>query len=198
MSYAKFMTLAVLTLACSKVTVQSDFDSTAPFTSYKTFDWRTLPDTIIKQTATSSANSMLQKSPRLNDSITTSIERELLDRGITYAPGRTADLHAVYYLNISTKSEASQWYSNAGQPYSGWHPGNSIYGYDQWKGGAETGVTEANYSQSLQGTLVIDLIDSRTSTLVWRGMGSGAVKSDQPGAKAPGAVKKIMKSFPPK
>ncbi len=198
MSYARFAALVVLATACSKIIVQSDFDPSAAFASYKTFDWRMLPDTVTKQTAASSANTMLVNSPRLNERIKSSIELELRDRGITYTPGQAADLHAVYYLNISTKSEVSQWYSNAGQPYAGWNPGNAIYGYDQWKGGAETGVTEANYSQSLQGTLVIDLIDAQTSTLIWRGMGSGAVNSDEPGAKAPEAVKKIMKSFPPK
>ncbi len=116
MSYARFAALVVLTAACSKVTVQSDFDPSAAFASYKTFDWRILPDTVTKQTAASSANTMLVNSPRLNERIKSSIELELRDRDIAYTPGQTADLHAVYYLSISTKSEVSQWYSNAGQP----------------------------------------------------------------------------------
>jgi hypothetical protein len=198
MSLARLAVFVLITAACSKVTVQSDFDPSAAFASYKTFDWRTLPDTITQKTAASSANAMLVNSPRLNQAIKNSVEQELGDRGINYTPGQETDLHAVYYLNISTKSETTQWLSNEGQPYNGWNPGNSIYGYDQWKGGATTGVVEGNASQSLQGTLVIDIIDVRSNTLVWRGMGSGAVKADQPGAKAPDAVKKIMKSFPPK
>lgn len=187
----------ILLASCSKITVQSDHDSAAPFSSYSTFAWRTLPDTITKRTAETTGNQMLVNSPRLNERITSSIEAEFEDRGIGRSTGDSADLHVVYYLSISRKSEVDQWYSNAGQPYDGWHPGNEGYGYDQWKEGAEPSVTETNYSQSLQGTLIIDIIDARTNKLAWRGMGSGAIKADKPGEKAPEAVRKIMKGFPP-
>ncbi len=197
MRNAVTLVLLVALAGCSRITVQSDYDPAAPFASYRSFAWRSLPDTITKRTAETTANEMLVNSPRLNDRITSSIEQELESRGIHQTVGDSADLHVAYFLSVSRKSEVSQWYSNAGQPYDGWHPGNEGYGYDQWKEGPETSVTNTNYSQSLQGTLIIDLVDARTNTMVWRGMGSRTIDSDQPGKNAPEGIKKIMKSFPP-
>ncbi len=192
------LVLLMVLAGCSKITVQSEFDGAAPFASYHSFHWRILPDTITTGTPETTANEMLLNSPRLNERITSSIEQELEGRGIRRMEGDSADVHVAYFLRISRKSEVSQWYSNSGQPYDSWHPGNHLgYGYNEWKKGQEPAVLNRNYSQSLQGTLVIDVIDARTDTLVWRGIGSGAIKAENPGEKVPEVVRKIMKSFPP-
>lgn len=198
MRNALTLVLLVALAGCSKITVQSDYDRAAPFASYLSFHWRMLPDTITRRSAETTGNEMLLNSPRLNERIISSIEQELEGRGIRRMDGDSADVHVAYFLRISRKSEVSQWYSNSGQPYDSWHPGNHLgYGYNEWKTGQEPSITNRNYSQSLQGTLVIDIIDARTDTLVWRGIGSGAIQADHPGEKVPETVRKIMKSFPP-
>jgi hypothetical protein len=48
-----------------------------------------------------------------------------------------------------------------------------------------------------EGTLVIDLIDRKTEHLVWRGVGTGAVRDMKPGDDLSGAVGQILEEFPP-
>ena len=188
--------LLLVVAGCSRVTIESDYDHSARFEAFHTFDWRTLPDTITRRTTESSANDLLLKSPLLNSRIKHAVEATLGEKGIRYAPGEETDLHAIYYLNISRRSDVNQWYSNAGEPYTGWSPGAAGYGYRQWEQGASSEVTHTNYSQSLQGTLVIDLIDVRRNTLVWRGLASGAVDRDDPGSKVARVIAKMLKDYP--
>jgi hypothetical protein len=48
-----------------------------------------------------------------------------------------------------------------------------------------------------EGTLVIDVVDAASRTLVWRGIGVGAMRDMHPGEALDDAVREIFEEFPP-
>jgi hypothetical protein len=120
------------------------------------------------------------KSPALNSElvkkrIDNDIERYLAARGLTEASGR-ADLNVVYHFGSARKNELESY-------PAGWR-------------GWGTRVVRVPYAE---GTLVIDLRDPSTRSLVWRAIASEE-KSDpvKIEGKLDDMVKKSLEKYPPK
>lgn len=120
------------------------------------------------------------RNPALNSElvkkqIETDIERDLTARGLTEAPGR-ADVNVVYKFGAARKSEIETY-------PAGWY-------------GRGTRVVRVPYSE---GTLVIDLRDPSTRSLVWRAIASEE-RSDATkiAGKLDDMVKKSFEKYPPK
>ena len=120
------------------------------------------------------------KNPALNSElvkkrIEAAIERDLTAKGLTVASGRS-DLNVRYHFGSARKAEVERY-------PAGWR-------------GWGTRVVRVPYTE---GTLVIDLRDATTHSLVWRGIASED-KSDA--AKIQGKldamVKKSFDKYPPK
>lgn len=77
---------------------------------------------------------------------------------------------------------------------------NSGYGYGRyWRGGYGGGMSTATTSTYTVGTLVIDLYDTSTRQLVWRGTATGTM-SDKPAKnekKLNKVLEKMFKKYPP-
>jgi hypothetical protein len=120
------------------------------------------------------------KNPALNGElikkqIDSDIENDLTLRGLIPAPGKT-DLNVRYRFGSARKSEVERY-------PAGWY-------------GLGTRVVRVPYSE---GTLVIDLRDPATGSLVWRAIASEE-KSDanKIEAKLDDMVKKALEKYPPK
>ncbi len=120
------------------------------------------------------------RNPALNSDlvkkqIETDIERDLTARGLAEAPGR-ADLNVVYRFGSAPKTELETY-------PAGWY-------------GMGTRVVRVPYAE---GTLVIDLRDTNTRSLVWRAIASEE-KSDPTkiAGKLDDMVKKSCEKYPPK
>jgi len=104
------------------------------------------------------------------------IESDLTGRGLTKVDGGRPDLNVVYHFGSARKNEIETY-------PAGWR-------------GWGTRVVRVPYSE---GTLVIDLRDTSTRSLVWRGIASEE-KSDA--AKIQGKlddmVRKAIEKYPPK
>jgi hypothetical protein len=120
------------------------------------------------------------RSPALNSElvrkqIEADLEQNLIKRGLTKADGRP-DLNVVYHFGSARRTELEAY-------PAGWR-------------GWGTRVVRVPYSE---GTLVIDLRDTSTHSLVWRGIASEE-KSDP--AKIQGKlddmVRKALEKYPPK
>lgn len=153
-----------------KVNVQ--FDQSADFSKYKTFAIRT--GTLNSQNP--ALNSELVKKQIEDD-----IRRDLTARGLTEASGANGetgrpDLNVVYHFGSARKMELESY-------PAGWR-------------GLGTRYVRMPYAE---GTLVIDLRDTSTHSMVWRGIASEE-KSDA--AKIQGKldnmVKKALEKYPPK
>ena len=120
------------------------------------------------------------RNPALNSElvrkrIDADIEHGLTHRGLMPSPGRT-DLNVRYRLGSARKTEVETY-------PAGWR-------------GLGTRVVKVPYTE---GTLVIDLRDSSTHSLVWRGIAS-VEKSDASKieGKLEDMVRKALEKYPPK
>jgi hypothetical protein len=131
--------------SCSSVS--TNMDKSVNVNNYKTYAWRE-PD--IK------AENPVYKSDLIDKAIRENAERELSQRGLRYNE-QNPDLYIVYHTYVENVQRTY------GYPYYGY--GYPYYGYGGF-GGFGYSPTISN---TVQGTLVLDFIDSRTNKLVWRG-----------------------------
>ena len=78
--------------------------------------------------------------------------------------------------------------------YSG---GMGGYGYRGWGGGMGTATTTE--SEYLVGTLVVDIFDGKSKSLLWRGIAQDELsdKAEKNAKKRAKAMEKLFKDFPP-
>ena len=172
------LALATLTTGCSSIRLNHDWDRDAPFSSYQTFAW-------IEQrpaAADGNARTALVQNDLLHKRIQSAVTEELEAHGLRPDPDNP-DLRVVYHTGIEDKINVTDW------GYS--------YSYDYWGYGGR----DIDVYQYEEGTLVVDLIDSETTELVWRGWATGTVdRSASPEKRdyrIAEAVHKIMSRYPP-
>lgn len=123
--------------------------------------------------------------PLIDNRIVAAIETQLAAKGLTKDEAKP-DLTVVYHVAFDKQKDISA-FSTGGGPY-------------RWGGG--WGTTDVRVSEILIGTLVIDIVDTAKSEVVWRGMGVKEVdvqaKADKRDKNINNAVQKILKNFPPK
>ena len=146
--FAFVIALLFLT-SCQSVHVVSDYDKVAPFKTYKTFGFH-------KEGVDRAEISDLDKRRILN-----AIEAALLKKGFTKS--NNPDL----LVNFFTKEKQQINIYNNNFNSFGWG----------WGWGPFFG-TQYNVSNSTQGTLYIDLIDTKRKELIWQGIGRGNLTTD--------------------
>lgn len=125
---------------CAAATVGSYEESRIEFMRYSTFGWG--PDDL-----TPTGDPRLDNNPFFNERIRAAIARELAARGFDLVPSETSDL--LVHIHASVTQEIDVGFLD--QPYGFCAEGDcEPYVYDA-------------------GTVVVDLVDRVTNTLVWRG-----------------------------
>lgn len=174
MKALKFFPLMLLFLitSCSTVKVATDYDKEANFNQYNSFAF-------YKTGIDKAQISDLDKKRILR-----AIESELMAKGMNKS--ETPDL----LVSIFTKErERVDVYNNNFGYGWGWNP---------WYYGSYYGGTSV--SRSTEGTLFIDLIDAKTNNLVWQGMGSADLVTQNMEKKEERIreiVMKILAEYPP-
>jgi Domain of unknown function (DUF4136) len=168
--YAAILALA----ACSAVTVTTDFDPSATFDKYHTYELK-------------ESKEGQQLSPSSEKAFRDALRNNLAAQGIREVTDN-ADLYVLRYVSTKEKTVVYQTY-DFGYDYG--------YGFGRY--GAWPGVPR-NYtdvSQYTEGTLIIDFVDAKTQKLVFRGIGKGVLSDPQTNAKhISEAVQKIIRAFP--
>jgi hypothetical protein len=153
----------------------TEFSSKVDFSKYKTWSWGQ---------ADVPANPVAEK--RIQDDV----ETQLTAKGWTKVDGGSGD--AVVSVHGVVKDQQSY-----DVLYQGWAPGWNWTG-----GGIGTGVGTSVQSKIRSGTLIIDVFDAATKTLVWRGTAEGTLgPPDETAAnmkRIDMAVERLLKGFPPK
>lgn len=169
---------------CNTLMVQTDYDTEYNFSALKTYAW-------------------LEGSPpsddiRINNSLTikrvvNAANSALQTKGYTLTDKDKADFYVTWFGGIETRIQQegiNTYYGHLG--YNS--PTLSHYGY--WPGFSRTYIYEY-----LEGTLIIDISDSKSKQLVWRGTGQDYVEeSATPGEIVENinkAVAEILGGFPP-
>lgn len=158
--------------ACSSIRVNSDYDSRADFTQYKTFAFH-------KSGIDKAEISGLDKKRILR-----AIENELSLKGMSKS--ETPDL----LVNIFTKEREQ---IDVNQFNMGWGYGWG-WGWNPYFWGGNNYVTS-----STQGTLFIDLIDAKKKELIWEGEGIGVLTENrrEKEKQINEFVAKILAQYPP-
>jgi hypothetical protein len=174
MKQVSFWFVALLLVACSpEIQVQTDFDPDYDLWTYKTFDWGQ------KVNIEEGMNPFRYN--ELNDKrIKSAVQNQLTGRGYQLAEANP-DLVLHYHIIVKDKSVL------ATEPYG--------YNYSSYWMRMETNI----YSYR-EGTLILDLMDSKTNNLIWRGWAvsplNSSYKPEEIEKLINKAVFKIFKKFP--
>ena len=145
-----FVVALLFLTSCQSVRVVTDYDKVASFESYKTFGFH-------KEGVDRAEISDLDKRRILG-----AIETSLIEKGFTKSD--TPDLLVNFFTK--EKQEINIYNNNYNSFGYGWG----------WARGPYLG-THYNVSNSTQGTLYIDLIDTKRKELIWQGIGRGNLTS---------------------
>ena len=178
--------LAVLLLGmtgCSGVQVSSDYDQEMSFADLHTYTWRQF-----SEIRGENGKDVQESNPLLHKRIVVAIDRALGERG--YRRADPADMQVSYSYSIETRLES--------EPHSGYFGfGTGRYPYF---GGVGVNVG-SDIRQYDVGILTIDLYDSRSDSLVWRGKGSAITSThstpEKITAKVNTMVREILAQYPP-
>ncbi|WP_286972125.1 DUF4136 domain-containing protein [Flavobacterium sp. UBA4854] len=167
--------------SCSPtVKVTTDYDHAANFSEYKTF---AVYDLKAQQGQVNQLNV---------DRVAKAIRNEMLAKGFTESSNPDLKVNAVSILKNKTQVTADTNFYGYGGMYR-------PYGY--WGGGAMMGggSTTFNTYDYVDGSLVIDIVSTKTDKLVWQGIGNAEIdsKPDNPEQFINDAIKKILADFPP-
>jgi hypothetical protein len=171
-----------LIYSCSPtVKVTTDYDHAANFGEYKTFAFYDL-------------KAQEGQINQLNaDRITKAIRAELISKGFTETTNNPdLKVNAVTILKNKTSVSANTDFYGYGGMYR-------PYGY--WGGGAMMGGANTTFNtyDYVDGSLIIDIVSSKTQKLIWQGIGNAQIdsKPDNPDEFVTGSIKKILAGFPP-
>lgn len=165
------LALIIILAGCgSSVKLQSDYDNTADFSTYQTYQW--MPQPTGANLEAGLAGPIIKRS----------IESELNDRSMRQVQSNP-DVYVVYHASVEdqiTGAYIDRWGYGYGRYYGGW------------------GSTDVSVQSYTEGTLVVDFIDAGKKELVWRGTATGAVSNPQKTReKIPEIVADLLADFPP-
>jgi hypothetical protein len=180
LSFNRLLPLAILIIAMScgpSLKVNTDYDKSVNFTSYKTF-------ALYKADEIHEGISQLNK-----DRIANAIKSEMIKKGYqenVSSPDLLVNPVAIFKDRTSVSSTTNYYgYGGMYRPYYG--------------GGGMSGTTSYDVQHYKDGSLIIDVLDASTKKLIWQGIGNkeidGPVKD--PDTKIPQAIASIMAEFPP-
>ncbi len=151
-----FIALASMIIAScgTTVNVSSDYDRANNFSGYKTFS--------VDDPKTKGQVSSLNA-----ERIVNAIKAEMTKKGFTESASNP-DLHINAMTFLKDKQSVT-----ANTNFYGYGGGYRSYGY--WGGGGVTGTTTYNTYNYKDGSLIIDIVDTKTNKLVWTGTGNAEI-----------------------
>lgn len=161
--------------SCSSVYVNTDYDKKANFESYKTYAYN------------KSSIDKLEISDLDKKRILYALDAAMPTKG--FSKSENPDV----LINVFTKErERVNVYNNMG-----WGPGWGL-GWG-WGIGWGMGMGFTQTTTTPEGTLYIDIVDSKTKELVWQGIGTGYLTTnfEKKDERIAEFVSKILEKYPP-
>ena len=172
---AALLSLALLG-ACRSYNVTYDYDVTASYSRYKTFDYYT------SKKGTGGTTSLMDKRVRA------AVENELQAKGFSMETKADPDFLVTYYPIVQNRKVRTT-------VRSGWG-----WGYRPFYGGV--GVSSSQVRNHKEGSIVIEIVDFKTNQMIWQGAADGALTGlenpEDANEVVPKAVRDILAKFPPK
>jgi hypothetical protein len=166
---------ALVSSACATVAVNVDYDTERDFDVYRSF--RLLPDP-------PATGNVRADNPLLQQRIRAALAAQLELQG--FEASATPQMLVGYHASTTQKLDVRTV--------------DSRYGYGHWRRGGSLGV-ETEVREYEEGTLVVDIVDAKRDTLVWRGIGRLRLRSnpspEQVTERVRVVVGEILSRFPP-
>ena len=166
----------VLLGACSSYNVTYDYDVTASFARYKTFDYYT------SKKGTGGTTTLMDTRVRA------AVAKELQAKGFMMETKADPDFLVTYYPVVQNRKVRTN-------VRTGWG-----WGYRPFYGGVST--TTSQVRNHKEGTIVIEIVDYKTNQMIWQGAAAGALTDlnspEDANEVVPKAVRDILAKFPPK
>ncbi len=174
-SALSFALLALSAAPLAAANVSTDYDHNANFRGYHTFSFYKVQtsDPLYEQ--------------RIRDEVTADLSKagwQRVDSG--------GDVTITAVGNVRTQQEYNTFYDGLGGGGWGWR------GWGGWGGG--WGTTQTTVTQVPVGTLMLDMYDSSTHQLIWRGRSTDSISNngDKNTKKLDKDIDKMLNGFPPK
>jgi hypothetical protein len=162
--------------------ITTDYDSSADFSQYRTFDFMSRDERGVERSYDTIAERRLKSA----------VTREMEARGYQRV-GEGADLLVNFAVSTEEVEDLRTVPSSVlPPPWYGWRAG---YYYDPWPAYAY----ETRIDRYERGTLYVDLVDAERRQLVWEGRAVGRVTREareDPGAALDQAVSEIFARYP--
>lgn len=150
------LSASALIESCSDLKVTSDYDKSADFSSFKTFnimsndEGMTVPEGVSRLTISFIEESIID---------------QLMNRNYTLSDN--PDIGVYYYIKVAQKTELT------GGTTVGLYGGNPYYyGYYGGYGYYSTTIQEVNFTE---GSLIIELVDMKENKAIWQGVATQSV-----------------------
>ena len=169
-----FCALAVM--SCATMNVSSHVQSGIDFARYRTYDWGPAD-------ALPTGDPRLDKDPFFQDHLLGAVEKQLAARGYERSASGTPDLLIHYHASINQRIDVNR--------------ADREHGYC-YEDDCQAGVVEYE-----AGTIVLDIVDTRTNRVIWRGWAQDSVEDvlnnqDRMAQKIDEAVRRMLARVPPR
>ncbi|WP_455221325.1 DUF4136 domain-containing protein [Kaarinaea lacus] len=182
MRLSYFVLLNIFLWSCAGNKPSVDYDTTADFSTYKTYAWSEKTDNTTSKSMTDS--------PLVHKRVRESIDENLQAKGLQSADASKADLLVNYHLSVAVTGHSSSSVSF----------GIGSFGHHS-SVGLSVGVPVGGRTIE-EGTLLIDIIDAKTNSVVWQGASSRQLSSSPTPEKTKAVVDEvvgeILAGYPPK
>lgn len=171
--------LALVLAACAGAAVRTDHDPAAGFGDLRSFAWL--------ERGVREVEDPLLDSQLLGRKVREAVTVALGERGYAEVTAADADFLVTYHTTVRERVRDSG-------------PSFSLTFGSVYRRGPRTIVVDDRFGSHSyrEGTLIIDVIDARTDTLIWRGWSSGAVHERRFTETAVAeSVRAILARFPP-
>ena len=172
----------VAVTACASPKIGYDYDSSANFSAYRTYEW--MPG-IQETTGDKRVDNSL-----VDSRIRTAVGSRLRAKGYTTSLNGKPDFYVAYHVGVKDMvADVTQHFSDEHAPRL----------TTRSSSGAPTGGEPQPYTT---GTLLIDIIDAASNKLAWRGTAAGEVDpgltSEERDERIRTIVHEMLSHFPPK
>jgi hypothetical protein len=151
--------------------VYVDFDHHVTFSNYRTFMWISKPH--------------YRSDPVMDERIVDAINSTLMSKGLQFVP-EGGDIGVAVHVATRERHTVETFYTGFG---GGW----------RWHFGSGFGTAFTTMEPYEVGTIVVDLFDTRTKEIVWRGVATDSLseKPEKDTKKLEKAIDKLFRHFPP-
>jgi uncharacterized protein DUF4136 len=174
---APLLLMPLLGACAAGITYNHDFDPSANFTQLHTYIWAQAP----------AGDEPRGVNPLIERRVVAAIDSQLAAKGYTLSNSGEGDFAVNFTITTSQQTDYNTYYTGMGY-YGGWY------------GGMGMGSSSTHATVTTNGTFIMDIFDTRTRNLIWRGTAKGTVEPEasmeQREIRIREAVAGVLQPFP--